>query len=142
MEQFFLCLDGCPMTSDALRSLIERISQASGVPRLHPHLIRHTYATRFLLNGGDVFLLKQKLGHTTLTMVERYVHMSSQMAAVASQAFSPLDRVEHPVLRKGRRRGNKKGSEGAHKGRSRALSPDSPRRARGSRCGGGPAESV
>ena len=142
MEQFFLCLDGCPMTSDALRSLIERISQASGVPRLHPHLIRHTYATRFLLNGGDVFLLKHNLGHTGLAMVERYVHIASQMAAVASQAFSPLDRVEHPVLRKGRRRGNKKGSEGAHKGRSRALSPDSPRRARGSRRGGGPAESV
>ena len=97
-EQFFLCLDGYPMTSDALRSLIERISKAAGVPRLHPHLIRHTYATRFLLNGGDVFLLKQNLGHTSLAMVERYVHIASQMAAVASQAFSPLDRVQHSVI--------------------------------------------
>ena len=95
-EEFFLCLDGYPMTSDALSSLIERISKAAGVPRLHPHLVRHTYATRFLLNGGNVFLLKQNLDHTSLAMVERYVHIASQMAAVVSQGFSPLDRVEQP----------------------------------------------
>ena len=99
-EEFFLCVDGYPMTSDGLRSLIERLSKSAGVPRLHPHLLRHTYATRFLLNGGDVFLLKQNLGHTTLAMVERYVHIASQLAAAASQGFSPLDRVEYPRSRR------------------------------------------
>ncbi len=72
------------MTSDALRSLTERVSHAADVSRLHPHLLKHTYATEFLLNGGDVFLLKQNLGHTTLAMVERYVHIASQRAALMS----------------------------------------------------------
>jgi integrase/recombinase XerC/integrase/recombinase XerD len=95
-ETLFLCIDGHPMGAEALRSLTERLSKTAGIPRLHPHLIRHTYATRFLLNGGNVFLLKQNLGHTSLAMVERYVHIASQMAAVVSQGFSPLDRVEQP----------------------------------------------
>ena len=107
VEEFFLCYDGYPMTSDALRSLIERLSKLAGVPRLHPHLLRHTYATRFLLNGGDALLLKQNLGHSTLAMVEMYIHLASQLAAVASQKFSPLDRLEYPVFRKGRPRRNR-----------------------------------
>ncbi len=95
-ETFFLCIDGHPMGAEGLRSLTERLSKSAGVPRLHPHLVRHTYATRFLLNGGNLFLLQQNLGHTSLTMVQRYVHIASQMAAVVSQGFSPLDRVQQP----------------------------------------------
>ena len=94
VETFFLSIDGYPLTADSLKSLIKRLSKSSGVDRLHPHLLRHTYATMFLLNGGDVFLLKQNLGHTTLTMVEHYLHIAAQTAAIRSQGFSPLDHLE------------------------------------------------
>ncbi len=101
---FFLTLDGYPMTGQAIKSMMDRLRQATGVRRLHPHLMRHTYATRFLLNGGDVFLLKQNLGHSTLAMVERYRHIASRQAALASQPFSPLDRMNSPALRRTGRR--------------------------------------
>ena len=94
MDTFFLSIDGYATTADSLKSLVKRLSRSSGVTRLHPHLLRHTYATMFLLNGGDVFLLKQNLGHTTLTMVERYLHIAAQTAAIRSQGFSPLDHLE------------------------------------------------
>ncbi len=93
VDTFFLALDGYPMSPDSVRSVVKRLAKASGIRRLHPHLLRHTYATLFLLNGGDVFLLKQNLGHATLTMVENYLHIASQTAAVRSQGFSPLDRM-------------------------------------------------
>ena len=48
----------------------------------------------FLLNGGDVFFLKQNVRCTTLTMVEHYLHIAAQTAAVRSQGFSPLDHLE------------------------------------------------
>ena len=40
-----------------------------------------------------MFLLKQNLGHSSLFMVENYLHIASQMAAIRSQSFSPLDRL-------------------------------------------------
>ena len=99
-DAFFLCIDGRCLTPDALRSLTERLSKAAGIPRLHPHLMRHTYATRFLLNGGNVFLLQQSLGHTTLAMVQNYVHIANRTAAQVSQEFSPLDRLEMPMTKR------------------------------------------
>jgi site-specific recombinase XerD len=100
VDAFCLSIDGYAMTSTSIRSLVKRLAKSSGVRRLHPHLLRHNYATMFLLNGGDVYLLKQNLGHTTLAMVEHYVHIAAQTAAVRSQGFSPLDRLN---LKEGRR---------------------------------------
>ena len=68
INTFFLTLDGYPLTSKAVKSLVARLSKSAEVSRLHPHLFRHTYATYFLINGGDLLLLKQNLGHTSLTM--------------------------------------------------------------------------
>jgi len=106
IEVFFLTLDGYELTASAVKSLMVRISQVSGIKRLHPHLLRHTYATSFLLNGGDVFLLKQNLGHSTLKMVEHYRHIASRQAAILSQSFSPLDRMNLSELRRNQTKNN------------------------------------
>ena len=92
VDSFFLTIDGYPMTGEAIKSFMDRLSKSAKVGRLHPHLLRHTYATCFLLNGGDVFTLKHNLGHSSLAMVEHYLHVAGQVAAVRSQGFSPLDR--------------------------------------------------
>ena len=102
VQTFFLALDGYPLTSAAISSVVVRLSKSAEVPRLHPHLFRHTYATHFLINGGDLLLLKQNLGHSSLTMVEHYRHVASQIAAVTSRSFSPLDHMRPPSLRKQR----------------------------------------
>lgn len=112
VEELFLSIDGHPLSAQALRSLVKRLATSSGVTRLHCHLLRHTYATMFLLNGGDVFLLKQNLGHSTLAMVERYLHVAAQTAAALSQGFSPLDRLELSRDRRFRHRARRVGQLG------------------------------
>ena len=91
--ELFLGIDGYPLSPAGVKSFITRLGRSAGVPRLHPHLLRHTYATSFLINGGDAFPLKQNLGHSTLSMVENYLHIASRIASVRSQSFSPLDRL-------------------------------------------------
>jgi len=97
---FFLTLDGRPLGTSGLTSTVKRIATRSGVPRLHPHLCRHTFATRYLINGGDVFSLQQILGHTTLEMVRRYVNLASAHVAVQHRKFSPMDQIAGSRRRK------------------------------------------
>ena len=55
--------------------MFARLAEKSGVHRLHAHLCRHTFATRYLINGDDVFTPQQILGHSTLEMVRHYVNL-------------------------------------------------------------------
>lgn len=115
ITQFFLTCSGFPMRPSALRSMLERLGERAGVPRLRPHLCRHTYATNFLLCGGPELLLKQNLGHTTLTMVDHYAHVADQRAAIASRAYSPLDHMNLRPLRQSNN-GSKRGGSSRKKG--------------------------
>ncbi|WP_110674782.1 tyrosine-type recombinase/integrase [Salinicola sp. RZ23] len=40
------------------------------------HVLRHTFASHFMMNGGDVLTLQKILGHQTITMTMRYAHLS------------------------------------------------------------------
>lgn len=92
-DRVFLTLEGRAMSDDAVQLMIRRLAQKSGVRRLHAHLCRHTFATNYLVNGGDVFTLQQILGHTTLEMVKRYVNLASAHVRVQHRKFSPMDRI-------------------------------------------------
>jgi site-specific recombinase XerD len=93
-QVIFLNADGSPMTYNALKLMFNRLAKASGISRLHPHLCRHTFAINYLLNGGDVFSLKEILGHTTLDMVNAYLHFTTAQIAVQHHKYSPMDRLK------------------------------------------------
>jgi site-specific recombinase XerD len=93
VDHVFLSIHGIPLTENSLKLMFARLASRSGIHRLHAHLCRHTFATRFLINGGDVFTLQQILGHSTLEMVRHYVNLASNHIAIQHQRFSPLDRL-------------------------------------------------
>jgi site-specific recombinase XerD len=92
-DYVFLTTGGNPLTENSLKLMFARLAQRSGVKRLHAHLCRHTFATKFLINGGDVFSLQQILGHSTLEMVRHYVNLASSHVTLQHRRFSPLDRL-------------------------------------------------
>ncbi len=69
----FMSAKGNPLNRDALRLICARLGQRAGIPEVHPHRFRHTFAIEFLRNGGDSFTLQKILGHSTLDMVKRYL---------------------------------------------------------------------
>lgn len=96
----FLTVDGKKFEPNAIKLLLKRWGKKAGVPRLHTHLCRHTFATDSLIyNCGDVFRLQQILGHTTLDMVRRYVHYASAHILIQSNVASPIDRMGIKGLR-------------------------------------------
>ncbi len=64
-----------PMDRNAVGRIVRRLGTKVGV-KANPHKFRHTGATQFLRNGGNAFTLKEILGHSTMTMVERYMHLA------------------------------------------------------------------
>jgi len=95
-KSLFLKNDGSPLTANTIKMLFQRLKNDTGMERLHPHLLRHTFATRFIENGGDVFTLQQILGHTTLDMSKKYTHLGNKNTFDKFRAFSPLDNMKKP----------------------------------------------
>jgi integrase len=48
----------------------------AGLSDLHFHDLRHTFASQWMMNGGDLYALKSILGHKSITMTQRYAHLS------------------------------------------------------------------
>lgn len=83
---------GEPLTGNAIKMIYQRLKKASGVTRLHAHLLRHTFATSYILCGGDVSFLQILLGHSSLSTTQKYLHLAQQMSIV-SKDYYKLDKI-------------------------------------------------
>jgi len=113
-----------PFTLDAAKRVLKRAAVKSGVKRLHAHLLRHTFATHYLLNGGDLLTLQRLLGHSTLEMVRRYSHVAAGFIAVQHKLYSPVDSVPVRFAAERRTTGN---ASRAKANRAKAFSSNSQR---------------
>lgn len=82
------------ITQATIKNMFRRLKARSGIPRLYPHLLRHTFATRYLENGGNIYTLQQILGHTSLEMVKKYLHLATTRIRADFPKFSPLDNIK------------------------------------------------
>lgn len=77
-----------PLTERGVRALCSKYGAACGVA-LHPHLLRHTMAHRFLdATGNDLVALAQILGHESLTTTARYTRRTADQLGAAADKLS------------------------------------------------------
>ena len=81
------------MTESTIKLAFARLAKRADVPRLHIHLLRHAFATRYLLNGGEFFSLQRILGHSTLEMTRRYVDTVAMDAVVKQKPLTAMDHL-------------------------------------------------
>ncbi len=70
---------------------------ASGLPvpdGQSSHILRHTFASRFVMNGGNILTLQRILGHTSLAMTMRYAHLAPDHLQDAIK-FGPVSDFRH-----------------------------------------------
>lgn len=101
-DRLFLTVDGTPITHTAVAKVFQRVKIRADVPKLHPHVCRHTFSVRYLINGGDAFSLQKILGHTSLEMTRKYVNMAFGDVKDKHRQFSPMDNLGFRRKRRGR----------------------------------------
>lgn len=93
-KHIFLTNYGEPISDDRMRDRIKQHAKTAGIDiRVYPHLFRHTAATMYLENGGDVRYLAEILGHSDLRMVLRYTHLSKKSVKEQHGKYSPIKDV-------------------------------------------------
>jgi site-specific recombinase XerD len=93
-QPIFRSRRGGSLGARGVQQVFNRLKARADIPgRCSPHLLRHTFARSYLVNGGDAFSLQRILGHTTLDMVKRYVALADADVAARHRAASPGDRL-------------------------------------------------
>ncbi len=77
-------------TTDNLGYHVDQLAKRAGVPRCHPHLLRHSFAVAWLRRTDDAFTLQTLLGHSSPQMVGYYVRDVREEAGIRKQAAVDL----------------------------------------------------
>jgi integrase/recombinase XerD len=93
-ELVFCCHAGSRYSYRNAARDFKKMKLKVGLPReLGFHQLRHSFATGYLRNGGDVVRLSKQLGHSSVSVTMRYVHLVTDDLREAQQRLSPLSRL-------------------------------------------------
>jgi len=78
--ELFLNAHGGALTRAGAFLILRKLAGAAGLEpeRVHPHLLRHSFATHLLEGGADLRSVQEMLGHADLSTTERYTHVSDR----------------------------------------------------------------
>jgi integrase/recombinase XerD len=78
--ELFLNAQGGALTRSGAFLILRRVADAAGLEpgRVHPHLLRHSFATHLLEGGADLRSVQEMLGHADLATTELYTHVSDR----------------------------------------------------------------
>lgn len=94
---FFLDFNGNRCSDNLMKQVFQDLKKASGIERLHPHLLRHTFATYYLADGGDLETLRLILGHADIQTTQSYLHLAFNLKLTRSRHNSHLDKLDLDV---------------------------------------------
>jgi integrase/recombinase XerC len=89
----FVTRYGKRLTERRIQKELEEIAKKAGIDkRVHPHLLRHTFATHLLDGGADLRVVQELLGHANLSSTQIYTHVTKSQAKKVYLSAHPMAR--------------------------------------------------
>lgn len=98
-DYLFLNRRGSQLTDRSVRRIVAKYARIAGMSgNIHPHILRHTFATHLLQGGADLRVIQELLGHSSLSSTQVYTHLDLK------HLMDVYDR-SHPLTRKKEEKG-------------------------------------
>jgi integrase/recombinase XerC len=93
----FVSRRGTRLTPNQLRNRLQAQAQQAGLPtRVHPHMLRHSFASHVLQSSGDLRAVQELLGHASISTTQVYTKLDHQHLAKVYDAAHPRARRKTP----------------------------------------------
>lgn len=87
-REYLFTYRGKPM-KDVRTAFNDARKRADLVKDVTFHVLRHTFASWYMINGGDLYRLQKYLGHSTIALTQRYAHLSAGYMQEGARFFGP-----------------------------------------------------
>jgi len=87
--RLLLSRTGRPLERVAVWQLVKKNALRAGLKGVHPHLLRHSFATHLLQGGADLRVVQELLGHSDIATTQIYTHVDSTRFKDAQRRFHP-----------------------------------------------------
>lgn len=89
----FVNSEGYPLTERSVQEILQKYADKAGIgKKVHPHMLRHTFATHLLDGGADLRVVQELLGHADLSTTQIYTHISKSQAKKVYLSAHPMAR--------------------------------------------------
>lgn len=87
-DSLFMTLDGEPMSDRYVRAMVKRLATKAGIIKdVHPHTLRHTFATDLYRDTKNLRMTQKALGHSDLSTTQIYTHIVDDELEDAMKTF-------------------------------------------------------
>ena len=88
-NRVFVSRSGGPITRIVLWQFVRRMARRAGIRSIHPHTLRHTFATHLLSGGADLRVVQELLGHSNVVTTQIYTHVDADRLKEVHRKYHP-----------------------------------------------------
>ena len=86
----FLSKNGKPLNRERIWAIVKQAARMAGIfKNIHPHTLRHSFASHLLENGADLRIIQEMLGHADISTTQIYTHIDQKRLLSVHKKFHP-----------------------------------------------------